>query len=149
MPEPYHSEHDGYLSRYLKTGEAHIIGTAGREVTGRRKDGSVFPMDLSISTYLLEDGRHFSGTIRDISERKEAEGKILQYTRDLENKNRELQMLAHSNIQLDEFAYVASHDLKAPLRVIDNASKWLEEDLQEHLSGETARTGPPHGIPTR
>ena len=94
------------------------------------------PMDLSISTYLLEDGRHFFGTIRDISERKEAEGKIFTIHQDLESKNRELQVLARSNIQLDEFAYIASHDLKAPLRVIDNTSKWLEEDLQEHLSGE-------------
>jgi signal transduction histidine kinase len=49
---------------------------------------------------------------------------------------RPLQVLAHSNIQLDEFAYIASHDLKALLRVIDNTSKWLEEDLKEHLSGE-------------
>lgn len=75
MPEPYHSAHDGYLSRYLATGDARIIGTAGREVSGKRKDGSVFPMDLSISEFVLEDGRHFSGIVRDITARKEAERK--------------------------------------------------------------------------
>lgn len=73
MPEPYHSEHDGYLSQYVSTGNARIIGTAGREVRGRRKDGKIFPMDLSVSAFQLEDGRHFSGIVRDITERKEAE----------------------------------------------------------------------------
>jgi len=77
MPEPYHSEHDGYLSRYVATGDAHVIGT-GREVRGRRKDGTTFPMDLSVSAFELEDVRHFSGIIRDITERKEAERKIAE-----------------------------------------------------------------------
>lgn len=73
MPEPYHSEHDGYLSHYAATGNPHIIGTSGREVRGRRKDGSIFPMDLSVSAFQLKDGQHFSGVVRDITERKEAE----------------------------------------------------------------------------
>ena len=70
MPEPYFSEHDKYLAHYAATGEAHIIGTAGREVRGKRKDGSIFPMDLSVSAFQLEDGRHYSGIVRDITERK-------------------------------------------------------------------------------
>ena len=70
MPEPYHGQHDGYLTHHAATGEAHIIGTAGREVSGKRKDGSVFPMDLSVSTFQLEDGWHFSGIVRDISDKK-------------------------------------------------------------------------------
>jgi two-component system, LuxR family, sensor kinase FixL len=127
MPEPDHGRHDGYLSRYVSGGEAHIIGTSGREVSGRRKDGTVVPLDLSISAFELEDGRHFSGIVRDITKKKQAEAEVLKYMRALENSNHEL----------DEFAYAASHDLKAPLRVIDNASKWLEEDLQEHLTPDT------------
>ena len=83
MPEPFAHEHDGYLSRYLSSGQASIIGT-GREVLGKRKDGSTFPMALSVSEFVLDGKRFFTGIVRDISERKCAE----QQLRDSEERLR-------------------------------------------------------------
>jgi len=72
MPPPYHDEHDAYLARYLQTGHKKIIGI-GREVSGRRRDGSVFPMDLSVGEVQLDGRRLFTGIVRDITERKRLE----------------------------------------------------------------------------
>ena len=71
MPEPYRGEHDGYMAHYLSTGERKVIGI-GREVQGRRKDGSIFPLELSVSETLLPQGRLFTGLVRDITARKRA-----------------------------------------------------------------------------
>jgi PAS domain S-box-containing protein len=78
MPDPYRREHDGYLENYRHTGHAKIIGI-GREVIGQRKDGTVFPMDLSVSEVQLVDRRLFTGFVRDIAERKEAEKTLWHY----------------------------------------------------------------------
>src|SRR6266496_2636454 len=72
MPSPDRERHDGYIANYLRTGQAKIIGI-GREVIGQRKDGTSFPMDLSISEVRLGDRRLFTGIVRDITERKLAE----------------------------------------------------------------------------
>ncbi len=77
MPEPYRSEHDDYLERYRRTGERRIIGI-GREVRGRRKDGSEFPIDLAVSATNLETRRIFTGMVRDITARKALEQEILE-----------------------------------------------------------------------
>jgi PAS domain S-box-containing protein len=78
MPEPFRHQHDGYLANYHQTGQAKIIGI-GREVAGRRKDSTVFPMDLSVSEVRLADRRIFTGFVRDITERKLAEKTLLHY----------------------------------------------------------------------
>ncbi len=72
MPSPYREEHDGYLANYASTGQARIIGI-GREVVGLRKDGSVFPMNLSVGKMLLHDKIYFTGIVSDISARVTAE----------------------------------------------------------------------------
>jgi PAS domain S-box-containing protein len=75
MPSPYREEHDGYLRRYLQTGEKHIIG-AGREVLARRKDGSVFPMHLVVSE--TEERKLFTGILRDMTEYKRLEREVVE-----------------------------------------------------------------------
>lgn len=72
MPDPYAREHDQYMRNYRNTGQRKIIGI-GREVAGRRKDGSVFPLDLSVSEVRLGDRVLFTGLVRDITERKQVE----------------------------------------------------------------------------
>ena len=77
MPSPDREEHDAYLARYLKTGEKKIIGTR-REVQGRRKDGSIFPLELAVSEFQVGGQRHFAGVHRDIGGRKALEREVIE-----------------------------------------------------------------------
>ena len=77
MPEPFHSEHDGYLANYHRTGDRKIIGI-GREVSGRRKDGTTFPMDLSVGEARQENESIFVGIIHDLTYRKRTEEQLIQ-----------------------------------------------------------------------
>ena len=80
MPSPDREQHNRYLANYHRTGERKIIGI-GREVSGRRKDGSTFPLELSVSEVRVEDRRIFTGFVRDITERKRAEEELREQTR--------------------------------------------------------------------
>jgi len=77
MSTPHHEQHDGYLKNYQHSGHAKVIGI-GRETFARKKDGTLFPMDLSVSEVQLSDRRIFTGFIRDITERKRLEKEILE-----------------------------------------------------------------------
>lgn len=77
MPKPYRAEHDGYLSSYVRTGQKKIIGT-GREVVGLRKDGTTFPLDLSVSEFEVGGRRMFTGILHDSSQRRRLEREVLQ-----------------------------------------------------------------------
>lgn len=107
MPEPDRSNHDRYIDNYKQTGVGKIIGI-GREVSGRKKSGEVFPCLLSISEAQVEGERIFAGILHDISELKAAQERLRDYARQLERSNHELQ----------DFAYISSHDLQEPLRKI-------------------------------
>lgn len=103
MPEPYHSEHDGYLEKYRDTQRPNVIGK-GREVIGLRKDGSTFPMDLSVSEMSGADGMMFVGLVRDISDRKKSEQALREQIKKTERVNASLastnKELAQTNVLL-------------------------------------------------
>ena len=110
MPAPYHEEHDRYLARYLATGEAKVIG-AGRDVTGRRKDGSTFPLHLSVGEFTLGGERKFTGILHDLTSR------VL-----IEEQLRERAALA----RLGEMAAVIAHEVRNPLAGIRGAIQTFE-----------------------
>ena len=99
MPSPFREEHDRYLSRYLATGDAKIIGI-GREVTGRKRDGSTFPLHLSVGEVTIAGARRFTGILHDLSSRVQMEERL-----------REQNALA----RLGEMASVLAHEIKNPL----------------------------------
>jgi len=118
MPEPYHGEHDGYLKNYHNTGDKKIIGK-GREVEAKRKDGSVFPIDLSVSEINVKGEKLYSGIIRDITDRRKAEDEIMR-----------------SNEELERFAYIASHDLQEPLRMVSNFTMLLNQEYNAQMDDQ-------------
>ncbi len=109
---------------------ASIAGTGSREMAGRRRDGSAFAMELTASRVNLPSQELFIGVVRDVTERKRTEQQLADSAAHLQ---RYAVDLWRTNQELDQFAYVASHDLKAPLRAIANLSKWIEEDLGDGL----------------
>lgn len=114
MPEPYREQHDGYLDRYLTTGERRIIGM-GRVVVGERKDGSTFPMELAVGEMISGDQRFFTGFVRDLSERQQTEQRLQELQSELVHISRLTAM--------GEMASALAHELNQPLSAMANYLK--------------------------
>ncbi|GJL77899.1 MAG: hypothetical protein NPINA01_08880 [Nitrospinaceae bacterium] len=118
MPEPYRSEHDGYLRRYASKDQA-INLELDREVQGRHQNGSIFDLALSVRKMAITGKTRFIGVMKDITERKTAETKLKAYADELER----------SNMELQDFSTIASHDLQEPLRKIIILGDRLETQI--------------------
>ena len=140
MPAPYREQHDGYLERYLRTGEKRIIGI-DRVVVGRRKDGSTFPMSLAVGEARSGGKTYFTGFIRDLTEREQSAAQ-------LQEAHTELARLARLN-ELGEMASTLAHELNQPLSAVTNyvqgCIRLLDKLEDEHADrmrgalGEAAR----------
>jgi two-component system sensor kinase FixL len=114
MPPPYREQHDDYIGRYLTTGERRIIGLR-RIVVGRRKDGSTFPMELSVGEMRSGDRRFFTGFVRDLTERQETEQRLQELQKELIHMSR--------FTALGEMASTLAHELNQPLTAVANYLK--------------------------
>ena len=111
MPPPYREQHDGYLERYRRTGERRIIGI-GRVVVGRRKDGSTFPMELSVGEVNQAGQRLFTGFVRDLTERQQTERRLHELQDGLLHVSRVRSM--------GQMAAALAHELNQPLTATAN-----------------------------
>ena len=129
MPSPYQEEHDAYLQRYLSTGERRIIGL-GRSVTGLRKDGSTFPMELAVGEMHPGTGRFFTGFCRDLTERHKTEARM-------QEQQQELLHMARFTA-LGEMASTLAHEINQPLTAITNylkgSRRLLERSNEKHAA---------------
>ncbi|HET7680967.1 MAG TPA: PAS domain S-box protein [Xanthobacteraceae bacterium] len=129
MPSPYREQHDGYLARYLKTGERRIIGI-GRVVVGERKGGSTFPMELSVGEMRSSNQRFFTGFIRDLTERQQTEARLQELQTELVHISRLTAM--------GEMAQALAHELNQPLSAIANYMKGSRRLLEGRSDEESA-----------
>jgi two-component system, LuxR family, sensor kinase FixL len=125
MPSPYREEHDHYLARYLATGTKKIIGL-GREVQGLRRDGTIFPLHLSVGEMNVDGERRFTGILHDLSARTEIEQRLREQT---------------ALARLGEMAAVVAHEVKNPLAGIRGAVQIIggrlpEESTDRRIVGE-------------
>jgi two-component system, LuxR family, sensor kinase FixL len=145
MPSPYRDQHDGYLDRYLTTGERRIIGI-GRVVVGRRKDGSTFPMELSVGEVNQDGRRLFTGFVRDLTERQQTDRRLQELQEGLLHVSRLRSMgqmaaaLAH---ELNQPLTATANYVRAALRLLDAAEPNLPRVRQAMnlAAQQTVRSG--------
>ena len=145
MPQPYHDAHDGYLERYMSTGERRIIGI-GRVVVGERRDGSTFPMELAVGEMVSAERRHFTGFVRDLTERQETERRLQDLQSELVHVSRLTAMgemasaLAH---ELNQPLSAAANYLKGSRRLLESDTPDLPRlrDAMEKAADQTLRAG--------
>lgn len=128
MPTPHREQHDAYLERYLATGERRIIGI-GRIVVGQRKDGTTFPMHLTIGELRTANKHHFTGFIRDLTEQQVAERRLRELQSEVTHMSR--------FTALGEMASTLAHEINQPLTAITNYLKGCQR-LLERLDSEQA-----------
>lgn len=129
MPSPYREGHDGYIERYLRTGERRIIGV-GRVVVGERRDGSTFPMELAVGEMKSNDKLFFTGFIRDLTERQRTETRLQELQAELVHISRLTAM--------GEMASTLAHELNQPLSAISNYLKGARRVLDSKTDNATA-----------
>jgi two-component system, LuxR family, sensor kinase FixL len=129
MPSPYRENHDGYLERYLRTGQRRIIGI-GRVVVGERKDGSTFPMELAVGEMRSSNQRFFTGFIRDLTERQQTEARLQELQSELVHISRLTAM--------GEMASALAHELNQPLSAIANYMKGSRRLLENSSDDRSA-----------
>lgn len=129
MPSPYREQHDQYLSRYLTTGEARIIG-ASRVVIGLRKDGSTFPMELYIGETVMRNRRAFTGFVRDLTERQETQARLHELQSELVHMSRFTTM--------GEMASTLAHELNQPLTAIATYLNGCKRLLERGTAADSA-----------
>ena len=152
IPPSLRERHRQGLAHYLATGEGPVLGKR-IELVGMRRDGTELPVELAISPIQASGPPLFTGYVRDITQRKQAEEalqrlnaelevRVAERTADLNRVNEELQRtvneLSRSNADLEQFAYVSSHDLQEPLRMVTSYVQLLERRYKDKLD-ETAR----------
>jgi two-component system, LuxR family, sensor kinase FixL len=128
MPAPHREQHDGYLGRYLKTGERQIIGI-GRVVVGQRKDGTTFPMHLTVGELRSDHGHYFTGFIRDLTDQQMTESRLNELQSEVTHMSR--------FTALGEMASTLAHEINQPLTAISNYLKGCQR-LLERMEGEQA-----------